>query len=425
MRQALAPVKLPGFAHLAFAYTVNELGNWLGEIALAVLVFDETGSPIATATLFLGMQFLPAIAAQGLVARAEVSGTRGVLPAVYAAEGAAFVALALIADNFMLALIVALAAVDGTLALAGRAFTRAAAAAVLAPSGQLREGNALLNICFTLAGAAGPAIAGIVVAGFGVQTALLLDAASFALVAAILLTARSLPSIQGKAEAWASRLRDGFRYVRERPVLSRLLAAQAVAFIFFAAVIPIEIVYAKKTLHAGSSGYGALLASWGIGMVVGSLLFAASRRISLQALLFFSTLLVGLAYISLSTAGTIAVACAMAAVGGTGNGVQWVSVMSAVQELTQASYQARVVALLESSGRAMPGIGFMIGGVVAQIASPRVSFFVAGTGVVLVTGAAVPLIRRAGLRSPEELEVVLPRREASIEGAPTNPMTGP
>src|SRR6059036_492717 len=116
MRQALAPMRLGGFLHLAFAYTVNELGNWLGEIALAVLVFDETGSPIATATLFLGMQFLPAIAAQGLVARAEVIGTRGVLPAVYAAEGATFIALAAIADNFMLVLIVALAALDGTLA---------------------------------------------------------------------------------------------------------------------------------------------------------------------------------------------------------------------------------------------------------------------------------------------------------------------
>ena len=44
MRKSLAPLKLPGFRHLAGAYTVNELGNWVGEIALAVLVFDETGA---------------------------------------------------------------------------------------------------------------------------------------------------------------------------------------------------------------------------------------------------------------------------------------------------------------------------------------------------------------------------------------------
>ena len=67
-----------------------------------------------------------------------------------------FVALALTADNFALALVVALAIVDGTLAIAARAFTRASAAAVLTPSGQLREGNAIINVGFTGAGAVGP-----------------------------------------------------------------------------------------------------------------------------------------------------------------------------------------------------------------------------------------------------------------------------
>ena len=70
MGAALRPLRLPGFANLAFAYLVNELGNWLGEIALAVLVFDQTGSPMATAALFFGMHFAPALlgAAAGLVA---------------------------------------------------------------------------------------------------------------------------------------------------------------------------------------------------------------------------------------------------------------------------------------------------------------------------------------------------------------------
>jgi len=47
----LRPLRLPGFPNLGLAYLVNELGNWLGEIALAVLVYDQTGSPMATAAL--------------------------------------------------------------------------------------------------------------------------------------------------------------------------------------------------------------------------------------------------------------------------------------------------------------------------------------------------------------------------------------
>ena len=71
MTKSLAPLRLPGFAQLASAYTINELGNWVGEIALAVLVYDQTGSPLATAALFLGMQFAPSLIGQGVVARLQ------------------------------------------------------------------------------------------------------------------------------------------------------------------------------------------------------------------------------------------------------------------------------------------------------------------------------------------------------------------
>ena len=59
---------------------------------------------------------------------------------------------------------------------------------------------------------------------------------------------------------------------------------------FFALVIPIEVVFAKETLGAGDAGYGALLASWGAGMVVGGAAFALLRRIPLRVLLPISVL---------------------------------------------------------------------------------------------------------------------------------------
>jgi MFS family permease len=416
VRPALEPLRLPGFRHLSLAYVVNELGNWLGEIALAVLVFDETGSPLATAALFVGMQFLPAVLAQGVVARLEVTGTRIALPAIYAAEGLTFVALAAIANDFVLAAVLALATLDGAFALAGRAFTRAAMHATLAPSGLLREGNALLNVGFTFVGATGPLIAGLVVAGLGPREALLLDAASFLIVAVVLTLARSVPTIKAEeAEPWRRRLREGLAYVSGRPILKRLLAAQAAAFIFFAAVIPVEIVYAKETLDAGTSGYGILLASWGVGMVVGSLVFAAARRTSLPFLLFTSTIVIGAAYLAMAAAGTLAGACVAAAIGGAGNGVQWVAVLSAIQAFTGTEYQARVMSLLESSGFAMPGVGFILGGAMAALVTPRASFALAGTGVLVVTAIAVPLLRRTDWPDTEVVEL-------AAEPAQTEPL---
>ena len=214
MTKPLAPLRLRGFPQLASAYTINELGNWVGEIALAVLVYDQTGSPLATAALFLGMQFAPSLISQGIVARLEVIGTRSVLPALYVGEAVVFVALAATAGTFSLALVIVLAALDGTLAIAARTFTRASAAAVLSPPGQVREGNAIINVGFTVAGAAGPAIGGLAVAAFGVQTALLIDAASFVTVAAMLAVTTSLPQVRGEPQPWAARLREGLAYVR-------------------------------------------------------------------------------------------------------------------------------------------------------------------------------------------------------------------
>jgi len=418
MSAALRPLRLPAFPNLSLAYLVNELGNWLGEIALAILVFEQTGSPLATAALFCGMHFAPAVLGPPITARLEHLPVRIVLPALYAAEAIAFAVLALLADSFALVAVLALATFDGSIASSARALTRASATALLAPAGQLREGNALLNVAFTAGAAAGPALAGLIVAGAGVEVALLGDAVSFLAVAVLLALSRRLPQPDLDAEesgvSWSERLRRGLAYVGERPALRRLLAAQAAAFVFFALVIPIEVVFAKQTLAAGDAGYGALLASWGAGMVLGSLLFTRFSGHSLRALLFVSTLAIGAAYLGTAAAPTLLVACLASTVGGTGNGVQWIALVTAVQELTRSAYQARVLALLEALASAAPGIGFFLGGAIAAIFDPRASYAVAGAGVVLVLAAATLALRRADF-TPQL------SRDPSVEPEPLAP----
>ncbi len=396
------PLRKPQFRRLALSYGVNELGDWMGIVALSVLVFDRTGSALATAALFLGTRFLPALVAPILVARIEQPPPRFALPVVYCGEAAAFAALALLAgDSFFLAGVVVLATIDGALALTGRALTRAVVAALLEPTGELRSGNAVLNVAFTGSAALGPGIAGLIVAGFGVQSALLLDAVSFYAIAWILLTAGPLPQAEPDPGKVGERVRAGIAYIRERTTLRRLLVGQGAAFIFFAAVIPIEVIYAKETLGAGDSGYGLLLASWGVGMLFGSIVFARARRAPLPLLLFFSTVAVGAGYLGLAAAPTLALACCASIVGGAGNGVQWVSAISAVQELTVAGMQARVMSVLESIGAAMPGIGYLIGGLIAAATTPRTTFLVAGLGVLAIVALAALVM---GRKWPESRE---------------------
>jgi hypothetical protein len=56
--------------------------------------------------------------------------------------------------------------------------------------------------------------------------------------------------------------------------------------------------------------------------------------------------------------------------------------------------QARVMSVLESIGAAMPGVGYLVGGLIAAGASPRATFLFAGIGVIAIVLVAAPILGR-------------------------------
>jgi predicted MFS family arabinose efflux permease len=387
------------FRRLLACYTLDEAGNWLGEVALALIVYDRTGSALATAALFVAARFVPALAAPPLLARLEGIGRPDLLRLLFLAEAATFALLAVMAQAGLVALVVAVAIVDGTLARAGRATIRAATAAEFRAPDDLRRANGALNVSFTAVAALGPALAGVVVAGLGTGTALWLDAASFFLVA--LIAPRIALARDGEAGAgWRERLGAGLAYMRRHAAVRGLLAGQAAAILFFSVVVPIEVVFVKHTLGGGAGDYGALLASWGAGMVAGAGVFAVARRVSLSALIVASTLLIGVSYALIGVSGSIVAACLASVLGGLGNGVQWVAVLNAVQAATVPEMQLRVMALYESVATAMPAVGFALGGAIAALFSPRAAYLVAAGGVLVTLLVGAAIVRQARRRDP-------------------------
>jgi predicted MFS family arabinose efflux permease len=357
-------------------------------------VFDRTQDVAPTAGFFLVAKFLPALLATGLTARLDQLSLRRTLPAIYGAEALVFGALAFVAegDRFVLALVLVLAALDGTLAITGRGLTRGAVAVVLQPRGLITEGNALMNLGFAASSVFGAALAGALIAAFGLSAALLVDAASFLLIAGWLATCRELPRLEHAAyQPWRRRFRDGLAFARRNPLIRTLLLGQSLALICFTIVVPIEVIYAKESLGTTSAGFGVLLSAWGAGIVLGSLLFIALKNRTGFALILVSTAAVGAAYVGMSQAQTLLLACVMSVVGGTGNGIQWVAVMTALQQATPTDYQARMSGLLESIGAGIPGIGFLLGGVIVTLGSPRTAFAIAGIGILVLVGLALLL----------------------------------
>jgi hypothetical protein len=403
--QALAAFRVPAFRHLAAAYIVNELGNWIGDVALAILVFDHTGSPVATASLFLALRFAPALIAPLLTTRVEIISPRQILPALYLGEALIFVAVAALAAQFSLAVILPLAALDGVLAVVARALIRSVNATILTPSGLLREGNAIINLGVTGGGAIGPAVAGVLVAVGGVGAALALDAATFAVVALIIAAAKDLRLNTDRVVGTVARLKAGLQETWTRPSVRRLLIAAAAALLFGAAVIPIEVVFAKRTLHAGDTGYGLLMTAWGVGMVIGGAAFAGFSQVRIGFVISGGVTLIGTGYAGLAASPDLIVACAFSALGGAGNGLWSIAVLTALQEAIPDTAQAAVMALLESVNQISPAIGFVLGGFVAAISSTRAAYAIAAAGIFLVLLAQTlrPVVPFGARQPPQDL----------------------
>ncbi len=402
--------KSPRLRRILLAYTVNELGTWFGYVALALAVYDHTHSALATAGLFIARGLLPALLAPVLVARTERSPHRGQLAWLCLLEACLTVALAALLWHFWLVGVLVLVTVDGVVAVAAIALVRTAAARVavdeadappkLDPQARQtmtetaqRQASAALNLAFMGALAIGPVIAGALVQILGGPAALLVDALTF-LVCGWLLAGLSTHIEQTGGDTIRTRLLAVVEHMRAVPALRALLVTEAVALVFFASVEPVEVLYAKSTLHVDGLGYGLLLAAWGLGAALGAVVFARSVRRSLGPMLAGGTFLVGLGYLGFAAAPALAFACAAAVVGGIGNGIQWPSLISAVQQLTPAALHGRLMSAVGSLNALCPAIGFAIGGSIAALSSPRTAMAAAGTVAALATIAFLRLPMR-------------------------------
>ena len=104
----------------------------------------------------------------------------------------------------------------------------------------------------------------------------------------------------------------------------------------FTLIVPIEVVYARERIDTSYAGYGALLASGAPASWSGARSTCGVKKHSpAWTLIIASTFAtIGVGYIGLALAQTLAVACVVSIIGGAGNGIQWIAVMTALQEKT-------------------------------------------------------------------------------------------
>ena len=336
----------------------------VGLVALALLVYGRTGERAGDRGTVHRRQVPPAFLAPALTARLDQLGLRRVLPAALRRRGAGLRGPRRVRADPLLSRVLALALVDGTLALTGRGLTRGAVGRVLEPRGLLREGNALFNVSFAVAGRRRPALGGVLVGGSALARRCCSTRRRSVIAALAARDARAACPGAHREPSAARRVRDGLGHVRAPPEVRLLLGGAGARAGVLHARVPIEVVYAKETLEHRRRRLRRAAARLGrrdrrrvAGLRRPPRAAAGAGRARRHA---------GRSASPTSGMAVVAVARGWRArsrsLGGIGNGVQWVAVMTAIQQATPIGLQARVVGLLESIGAAMPGGGFVLGG---------------------------------------------------------------
>jgi MFS family permease len=130
---------------------------------------------------------------------------------------------------------------------------------------------ALNSAVFNGARVVGPAVAGLLVARYGVAIAFLLNGLSFLGVIGALLAIHNEGEPRPRAgDSLGQEILQGLRYAWETPLIVLILAFMLVTSLFvvnFGVVVPLVT---REVLHEGAHGFGLLMASLGVGAVAGA-----------------------------------------------------------------------------------------------------------------------------------------------------------
>ena len=143
--------------------------------------------------------------------------------------------------------------------------------------------NATMN---NVARAVGPAIAGVIIASFGEGWCFALNAVSFvAVVFSLMIMDLSMLSPSVPTERAKGQLREGFRYIAATPkLLYPLIMMALVGMLAYEFQVTLPIV-AGRIFHGNSEDYGLMMASMGIGAVIGGLWTASKGKTGTRAMI--------------------------------------------------------------------------------------------------------------------------------------------
>lgn len=400
----------PAFRRLWLAGAVSLVGDWLSFVATSLLALHTGGGARSLAIVFAVHALPHALFAPIAGAFADRFDRRKVLALAPLAQAAITGLMAIAAARRDLAAVQALVLLRGAVG----AFVVPAEAAALRHTVKPEEivpANALMSGTWSVAFVVGMALGG-PLAAIGPTTAMVLDAATFLLAAALL---RGLPAMRPEggevrsgslvrviAEVPAD-LAAAVRYARSRPDLLRWLLGKApIAIAGGAGWVALNLVAGSAhPFGSAAVSLGVLQAVRGAGMGIGPMIAGSAPRRFEGASMHVAAVLV---FVSVAILPTVSAGVALIAIvfaWGAGGGANWVIASSGLQRIAPDRFMGRLASVDELVTTAALIGGALIGAEIVERSGSTVA--AAWAGAAIGAAAWVWLFR--------------PQREGALEAA--------
>lgn len=402
------------FRLLMAAFTASAIGSWAYNIALAVWIFDETGSAGWVGAATIG-RFVPALlfSAYGGVLADRFERVR----LMVVLDLAAFAAMLLLAFETAVGapvvLAIATAALTSTLSTAYEPAV-AAMTPQLVGERDLGSANALRNTIDNVCVIAGPGLGAVILLVGPPWVAISINALTF-LVSAIVvgrIRARSKPVdvTEGGQVGAFRQMAVGAKAIASSPSASVLVAYSIIATFVFGIDTVLFVVLSRDVLGTGAEGYGYLLAGLGVGGVAAAGIVTRLERKPRLGLV----ILAGMATYCLPTlvflvAGNPVLAFVIQIVRGAGTLVVDVLAVTALQRSLPNDLLARVFGAFNAFLLAAILLGAVVAPVLIEQVSLDAALWFSGLAIPVLCLLGWPVLRRMDRESVARDALLAPK----------------
>ena len=376
---------------LALSRALAVSANVSVNTAIVFTLYARTSS-----TAWVSGYFLVTMSGYGILmplggALADRFDRRRLIVAAEVAAAATLVVLAFVSSP------AAVLAVSAVLTLVSAPVLPASRAALpnLVPEERLTWANGVIAQSFGLSITLGPIVGGALVDRIGARGVLLIAAATYLVGTSLVWSIQADFSDRATTTDEHGGVMAGLAFLWREPVLRAIVIAEVVSFsgVGFAMVADAPLA---REYDVGAIGYGALIFTWGAGMLLGSLVAGRIKRVELElpAVVYgMAAMGVGLGLVWFAS--SFGVILGLLTLGGFGMGTIEVARQGVMQRRTPDEVRGRLFAAAEAVGSLSWAASFVAAGVLVGRIGAQPSYSVAGLTFLVGSALVVALI---GLR---------------------------